>query len=409
MANLPESESYDAGVYQLETTDPVVGGVDGVSNTPLKNLANRTKWLKAQVDAILAGTANLVGYAKLLSPNFTGSPTAPTQALGDSSTKIATDEFVQKTQGGLLTKSVDGGANVTLTADEAGNGILKFTGTLTANISVIVPTSPTRSWHVINATSGAFSLTVKTAAGTGVVVGQAKTASLYTDGTNVLSSGTNGLYVGKGVQRFTGNGTFTVPADVTTIYVSGCAGGGGGGAGGGAGGSFYGAGGGGGGAAQSTIRQAFAVTPGSAISITIGGAGSGGTGNSSGGTVGTAGGSTAVGSLVTLTGGSPGGNGTNATSNIAGGSGGAGYPQGSHGTDVVPDAEGGSGGCGASGPFGGGGGCGRGAANANGVSGATAYGFGCGGGGGGGVYIQSATKNGGNGGNGSPGFVIIEW
>lgn len=46
MANIIETETWDDGVYQLETTDPVEGGADGVDNAPHKNLANRTLWLK---------------------------------------------------------------------------------------------------------------------------------------------------------------------------------------------------------------------------------------------------------------------------------------------------------------------------------------------------------------------------
>lgn len=46
MANITETETWDDGVYQLETTDPVEGGADGVDNAPHKNLANRTLWLK---------------------------------------------------------------------------------------------------------------------------------------------------------------------------------------------------------------------------------------------------------------------------------------------------------------------------------------------------------------------------
>ncbi|HAT1685536.1 TPA: hypothetical protein I8Y21_006409, partial [Klebsiella oxytoca] len=38
-------------IYQLETSDPVVGGPDGVSNRPQKQLANRTQWLKQQQEA----------------------------------------------------------------------------------------------------------------------------------------------------------------------------------------------------------------------------------------------------------------------------------------------------------------------------------------------------------------------
>jgi len=188
MANLPETATYDAGVYQLETTDPVQGGPSGVSNSPLKNLTNRTAYLKQRVDSIESGSTNLPGYAKLDSPTFTGSPTAPTQALGDNTTKIANTAFVQATVGGRLSKSVAGSGNVTLTAVEAGNAILELTGALTGARSVIVPTSPTRSWIVKNATSGAHVLTVKTASGTGVVVTQGTTAIVWTDGTNVYDA-----------------------------------------------------------------------------------------------------------------------------------------------------------------------------------------------------------------------------
>lgn len=54
MANLPESASFDAGIYQIETTDAVIGGVNGISNLQAKALANRTTWLKQQVDALNA-------------------------------------------------------------------------------------------------------------------------------------------------------------------------------------------------------------------------------------------------------------------------------------------------------------------------------------------------------------------
>lgn len=191
MANLPESSTFDAGVYQLETTDPVVGGASGVSNTPLKNLANRTKYLKDHIDALEAGTTIPPTVAPLNSPAFTGTPTAPNQSAGDSSAKLATTAFVQTAVGGFLSKSVAGSANVTLTAVEAGNAILEFTGTLTGNIAVIVPNAPTRTWVVRNATTGAFTLTVKTAAGSGIPILQGAQSQVYSDGTNVLLTRTD--------------------------------------------------------------------------------------------------------------------------------------------------------------------------------------------------------------------------
>lgn len=187
MAFQPEVVSYDAGVYQLEVIDPVDGGVGAVSNKPLLNLANRTAYLYQHVNNLENGTTIPPTVAPLNNANLTGTPTAPTPALGDNSTKISTTAFVQGTVNGLASVNVAGGTNVTLTAVQAGNGILVFTGALTANIAVIVPSS-SKTMIVENLTSGAYTLTVKTAAGTGVAVTQGKTQELFCDGTNVLLS-----------------------------------------------------------------------------------------------------------------------------------------------------------------------------------------------------------------------------
>lgn len=89
MASLPESSTFDAGVYQLELTDPVIGGPSGVSNAPLKNLANRTKYLKDHVDALESSRAPLA------SPEFTGTPKVPTAAAGTNTTQAASTAFVK--------------------------------------------------------------------------------------------------------------------------------------------------------------------------------------------------------------------------------------------------------------------------------------------------------------------------
>ena len=50
MANLSEDMVWKDGIYQLETTDPVVGGPEGIDNRQAKELASRTQYLKAQVE-----------------------------------------------------------------------------------------------------------------------------------------------------------------------------------------------------------------------------------------------------------------------------------------------------------------------------------------------------------------------
>ena len=92
MANLNLTRQWAENIYQLETTDPVMGGPDGVDNRQAKELGARTNWLKDQVDGI---NRDRTGYAPKASPVFTGIPTAPTAALGTNNTQIATTAFVK--------------------------------------------------------------------------------------------------------------------------------------------------------------------------------------------------------------------------------------------------------------------------------------------------------------------------
>lgn len=67
-----------------------------------------------------------------------------------------------------------------------------FGGALTANFTVIVPTTIQQYW-VTNSTSGGFSITVKPAAGTGITVAAGESAILYCDGVNVVDADTSGI------------------------------------------------------------------------------------------------------------------------------------------------------------------------------------------------------------------------
>lgn len=52
MANLKEQDKWEDGVYQIEENDPVLGGENGVTNRPIKQLANRTSWLKKALELL---------------------------------------------------------------------------------------------------------------------------------------------------------------------------------------------------------------------------------------------------------------------------------------------------------------------------------------------------------------------
>lgn len=149
MANLKETQTWESGIYQIEKTDPVVGGEDGISNKQAKQLANRTAYLKKEVETkanktdlttglngkansshthtmdnitglqtALNGKANsshthtmanitdlsaaMNAKANLASPTFTGAPKAPTPAQTVNDTTIATTAYVKSAIAALV-------------------------------------------------------------------------------------------------------------------------------------------------------------------------------------------------------------------------------------------------------------------------------------------------------------------
>ena len=235
-------------------------------------------------------------------------------------------------------------------------------------------------------------------------------ADIKADGPAAIAEALSNLGLHEtGFATLTSSGNFTVPAGVTELCISAVAGGGGGGSGGGGDSSFFGGGGGSGGAGESVVKRKFAVTPGTVINITIGSGGVGSIASTATGSAPTAGGNTVIGSLITLHGGQPGINAGNGQNTAPGGGYGHGFPTGSYGGDGNLNVGSGNGAPGASSPFGGGGGGGR-AGTDQGTDGSSGSGYGSGGGSGGGKYgTAPITARGGNGGNGAPGIVIIEW
>lgn len=104
MANLQEVVSWDAGVYQLETSDPVLGGPGGTSNKQAQALANRTAYLKRHMDDLEGGTT-AAGKANKLT-------TARTIAVAGDVTGQA---------------SFDGSGNISITATYKNSGVVAGT------------------------------------------------------------------------------------------------------------------------------------------------------------------------------------------------------------------------------------------------------------------------------------------
>jgi len=87
---------------------------------------------------------------------------------------------------GFLVKDLTGlGSLVALTDVEAQQAVHVYSGSLAVNTEIVVP-SESKIYFVANATTGAFTLTIKTGAGTGIIVGQGNNAILVCDAVDVL-------------------------------------------------------------------------------------------------------------------------------------------------------------------------------------------------------------------------------
>ncbi len=83
--------------------------------------------------------------------------------------------------------NVAGTGDYTLTGSELNRIAYSFTGVLTGNRNIIVPATVQQYW-VTNATTGAYTFTVKTSAGTGVTLTSGQRAIYYCNGTDVVDA-----------------------------------------------------------------------------------------------------------------------------------------------------------------------------------------------------------------------------
>lgn len=108
-----------------------------------------------------------------------------------------------------LTSVAISGASLTISNLQAAYPIISLTGALTQNCLVILPNYQTR-WIVVNNTTNAYTIQVKTASGTGVNVPQGDSLQIYGDGTNIYSATT------AAVSSFNGR-TGTVTLNATDV------------------------------------------------------------------------------------------------------------------------------------------------------------------------------------------------
>lgn len=140
--------------------------------------------ISGQNGGYLAGAVVLAADNSGFWLNATGGNTA------NPDTAAAPSGWVPLAQYGLTALTGLTNANVTLSAPQAAKEILTLAGTLTGNIQIIFPPW-TENWLIENNCTGAFTVTCKTASGTGVIVPQGVTTMIYGDGTNIVLVGSS--------------------------------------------------------------------------------------------------------------------------------------------------------------------------------------------------------------------------
>ena len=114
---------------------------------------------------------------------------------GTWGTKTNTNlNLLQQAIAGYQEVSIAGGAQTTAlvmsdaTISNARNAVIKFTGTITGNQVVTIPDGIEKTYTLSNGTTGAFTVQVKTASGTGTTFSTTDKGIklVYSNGTNIV-------------------------------------------------------------------------------------------------------------------------------------------------------------------------------------------------------------------------------
>ncbi|OJB37499.1 hypothetical protein BGV57_23205 [Burkholderia ubonensis] len=246
MSNLIEVDRWENGIYQLETSDPVIGGPDGIDNLQAKQLANRTQFLKRLVEGgqsnldahanaadphpqyatkadLAQRLAELVGQspaaldtlkeladalgndpnfattitnelakrAAIDSPVFTGTPKGPMPPQFDSSDRLASTGFVQRALGNMqIGARIQSAANAIFSASHAGGSYTLEVASTTYVLPSLASVKPGATFEYLATVNAA---TVATAGADKMMTG-----SLVSASTCVLNNGDTARFVSDG-------------------------------------------------------------------------------------------------------------------------------------------------------------------------------------------------------------------
>ncbi|CAM2143844.1 Phage tail protein [Pararobbsia alpina] len=173
---------------------PAYGDFNGILNL----LSQTIRWAHGGgmfgFSSSFAADTNVTGYpqgAELLSADLSGTWMSLVDSNTDNPDTGPGTKWVPARAYGITTVGGLTNANVTLTPTQAAKNRITLAGALTANVQIIMPTW-TRDWTIVNNTTGAFTVTVKTSAGSGIAIPQNGSPTRVTgDGTNIVQAAEN--------------------------------------------------------------------------------------------------------------------------------------------------------------------------------------------------------------------------
>ena len=142
MAGLKEENKWENEIYQIEESDPVVGGEKGISNKPQRQLANRTLWLKAKFEELLGKGA-------------------PKKITGDTTNAVAADGHTHE-----IEKASTSRYGITQLTDS-----VNFASSLFAASAKAVKTAYDKAVSAYNLAAGKANSTTNISAGNGLTGG----------------------------------------------------------------------------------------------------------------------------------------------------------------------------------------------------------------------------------------------
>lgn len=169
------SSALTWGYYGGVIVSPTTGAFITINNGTLNLAASSTNYVQCTAaGAILANTTGFVAG------------NIPLYQVGcNANTAVNWTDFRQSPLAAQSVMALAISGNTTLTADQARCHALVLTGTLSAQANIVMPTV-SKVTAIINQTTGGFGVQAIQAAGTGVVIANARSAFVLTGQTNVI-------------------------------------------------------------------------------------------------------------------------------------------------------------------------------------------------------------------------------